>query len=176
MPTRRAFTLVELLVVIGIIALLVSILLPALGNARSAAETVKCAAGLREIGNTFRMYALDSRGWFPPSQLQPASGRTYIVDGVSYPTSDGLGAYWFTYLARYATKSKIGSQTSIGSEMADARRSIFWGCPAWLGYYQSSINDTNRNQLGFGMSWWPTFSATNPRIGQFPNVSERSFI
>src|SRR5690349_16408382 len=67
---RRAasgFTLVELLVVIGIIALLIAILLPALSKARAQANSTKCKAQMRDIGQQMMMYAQLSKGWlFPP--------------------------------------------------------------------------------------------------------------
>lgn len=66
----RGFTLVELLVVIGIIALLVSILLPALNKAREQANLVACQSNLRSIGQMVQIYVTENQGWLPPSWSQ----------------------------------------------------------------------------------------------------------
>ena len=70
MKLRRAFTLVELLVVIGIIAVLIGILLPTLNRAREQARNVKCLSNLRSCGQALYLYAHQNKGMFPPMALQ----------------------------------------------------------------------------------------------------------
>jgi len=64
---RKGFTLIELLVVISIIALLVGILLPALGAARRSAQSMQCLSNLRQIGLGVWAYSFDNQDLFPPS-------------------------------------------------------------------------------------------------------------
>jgi prepilin-type N-terminal cleavage/methylation domain-containing protein/prepilin-type processing-associated H-X9-DG protein len=62
---RKGFTLVELLVVIGVIALLISILMPALNRAREQANWIKCMSNLRQLGQAFTMYTNNNKGFYP---------------------------------------------------------------------------------------------------------------
>jgi len=65
MRRKAAFTLIELLVVIAIIAILASIIMPALGRAREAARRAKCISNLHNIGLMIHMYAADNKEWLP---------------------------------------------------------------------------------------------------------------
>ena len=68
---QKAFTLIELMVVVAIIALLISILLPSLSAARSYAKTAACNANLHSIGLAVSNYLYGSRGTYPASYLYP---------------------------------------------------------------------------------------------------------
>src|SRR3569623_2132327 len=75
---RKGFTLVELLVVIGIIAILIGILLPALSKARRSSRTTKCLANMRSLHQAFKLYELEYKGMWPVGVHQVGSPRVPI--------------------------------------------------------------------------------------------------
>ena len=86
-PKRLAFTLVELLVVIAIVAMLVGLILPALGRAKTLAQRAKCTGNLRQLGLAAQMYWDDS------------SGKAFLYRGGA---TNGGDVFWFGWLARGA--------------------------------------------------------------------------
>ncbi|QOV92415.1 type II secretion system protein [Humisphaera borealis] len=96
---QKAFTLVELLVVIGVIALLISILLPALNRAREQAQASVCLSNLRQIGAALTLYNNENHGYNVPSYTMtgtnsgvPLEGWACILDALNYvKAAEGSG-------------------------------------------------------------------------------------
>ena len=96
-PERRSgFTLVELLVVIGIIAVLIGVLLPALNRARQAGYTIKCAANLRSIGQGLALYVAENKQTFPAAYIYVG----HTVTATDQTPHDPVNGYihWSSYL------------------------------------------------------------------------------
>jgi len=93
-PRIAGFTLVELLVVIGIIALLISILVPALSKAREQSLRVKCLSNVRQLAMVTQMYANDNKMWLPFSSWgQDSTYPNAVVNWLYTPPITEANAY-----------------------------------------------------------------------------------
>src|SRR5438128_7824430 len=99
----RAFTLVELLVVIGIIAVLIGILMPALSRARESSRSIKCASNLRVIAQASINYSIDNKNCFLP-----------VIIYKDVPDGNGNGDWWAHLLmyGKYLPRQNVTSSNS----------------------------------------------------------------
>jgi prepilin-type N-terminal cleavage/methylation domain-containing protein len=170
---RRAFTLVELLVVIGIIAVLIAILLPALQAARKQAVTANCLSNLRQLGIAYRMYAEEFKGAGVPVRaggigLNVSQQVTYDLWGIKYGTgstevagvSTPDAAWWMNFISHYLSKQRHGGSGDMTYQTAADAKKYPWWCPAWEGVYNTTgyqNTDVNLQVPGYSVNYMPTW-------------------
>lgn len=144
----RAFTLVELLVVIGIIAVLIAILLPSLNRARQSAAAVKCLSNLRQIGVAMVVYTSQNKG-----NVVPSYTMTGVTGGVDVPLEG-----WACILDRdcYIPGNRE-NDTSV------------FVCPTM--YDANGVAGGNLNQIGTGWMEWPNLRVSST-VNRPPQAGE----
>ena len=166
-PQRAAFTLPEILVVIGILVLLVAMLVPVLVGARKHADRVRCLSNMRQIGQATVLYGNDNNNYWPPQSHSwgPVAARRQ--------------KRWHDFLSRYAlhgvvvdvngvrTKADLNftgtfdalAEPQIFSDEIRNGNNVLWGCPTWRRVQMVGSTAIVDDPVSTGYGWSRFFKA-----------------
>jgi prepilin-type N-terminal cleavage/methylation domain-containing protein len=146
-PQRAGFTLIELLVVISIIALLVGILLPALGSARRSALAIKSVSNLRQVGIAVAAYNTERKGFYP-------------IHSSAIPTIGGTKPRWADYLFPYLNSVEVYQSPNL-----DERELVELAKPFWHEVSATDAEAAVRAGAGVPLATLPANPATHGGYG-----------
>jgi len=159
-----AFTLVELLVVIGIIAVLISILLPSLQKARRSAQIVACAANERQIGQMFAIYAAQFGGWLPPIDKV---GATFLTTA-QINADDFMKNNWWNGWDQILLETVMrGGKYGTDNQVTRISTKV-WQCPADDFPRRVDLGTFIPRAYAINCSKW-TYGLADSMTGQHPN-------
>lgn len=157
------FTLIESLVVVGIIAILVAILMPALKKVRSEAQLASCMSNLRQIGLAVNMYANDNYGYIPPpGGFYPRQSNYYLwtshgialIYGGQQPAADGINHADYMGLMHLFVSRYIVTPDTFYCPNDDLLRSPVTGYGYGLPQFKKWVDkDPPTGMPGFGLAW-----------------------
>lgn len=179
MKRPGAFSLIELLVVVGIIAVLIAVLLPALSGARDAARRVQCLANLNQIGAALIAYTVDNKGSFPYHEFYynhiGKKGDSVKYGIAPFPPTDQTGLrYEKGILAERPLDAYVGQNADAAScpgDVGDAKKQEVTSCfDAYGTSFQIQWNDPTLSfplgQADFGIVPVTGASSLNPNGGR----------
>jgi len=150
LTTQRAFSLIELLVVISIIALLIALLLPALTTAREAAKSVQCLSNQRQVGQLFVQHTADFDDYLPYRRVfGPDAEQNVLGQGSLNSNFGGTAVRWDDWLQRQYDVSVGELWNKSGNGGTTLLFGGMWSCPTFKDVASAGAQSNSGKRAGY---------------------------